>query len=82
MAIASAESVPPVDVVVVGGAVVVVVVGGVVVVVGGVVVVVVGGVVVVALAPPQAETSKARVKAVTASTENDPFFIVISPLFI
>ena len=62
-------------VVVVVGVPVVDVVGGVVVVVGGVVVVVGGAVDVVALVPPQADTSKTSVKAVTANTDSDPFFI-------
>jgi len=48
---------------------------------GGAAVVVGGTVDVVALVPPQEDTSKANVKAVMASTDNDPFFIKISPSF-
>jgi hypothetical protein len=86
MAMGVAGRVFPVVVVVVG--VPVVVVGWVVVgvVVAGWVEVVVGGVVVgavdvVALVPPQAETNSANVRAATARTDNDPFFICIFSLF-
>ena len=48
---------------------------------GGALVVVGGTVDVVALVPPQADTSRTSVKAVTANTENDLCFIELSPLF-